>query len=116
MKQKHPSVIGVSKRCCPICSQFLVELSDWVCGKPILVHGGHSSITPCTLPPWTPPEVVNKMIKHFGHMLREDLLMLRKQMLDSSRQGFLRRRSDSTGSTILGTCGPVKNVSQREDA
>ncbi|KDR67659.1 hypothetical protein GALMADRAFT_231839 [Galerina marginata CBS 339.88] len=74
--QDYRHVIGVSKRCCPVCYHFLALLTEDG-QEPFITRGSHSIITPCTLPPWTPSPVVDSMIKTFGTILRRDLIALK---------------------------------------
>jgi hypothetical protein len=64
--------IGVSKRCCPVCTQLLDILFPQQAERLHLV-GSHRTIYPCSLPPWMPVDVVQKMVDIFGAMLREIL-------------------------------------------
>ena len=85
-------MIGVSKRCCPICRSLLFLLANDE-ERPFLVKGSHSTVTACTLPPWlpSPSDVVDKMNQIFGGQLNQELIKLRKSPLT-------RNHSSSTGS------------------
>lgn len=88
-------------------------MNDWAGGKPFIVRGAHSVISACTLPPWTPSEVVDRMNTYFGMMLRQDLVDLREKINKSGPSEIIPRdRSASTGSFVLASCSPLKNVSQ----
>jgi hypothetical protein len=62
---------------------------------PFIVRGSHNTVTPCTLPNWLPGHIVDSMNMHFGNRLRGELIDL------MNRTGFLRRRTQSTGSGRL---------------
>ena len=70
-------------------------------GLPFIAQGVHSTLSPCTLPPWTASQVVDEMIKVFGAKLREDLLALEQTMKREGDTFFRRNRSNSTGSNSL---------------
>ena len=74
-------------------------------GLPFIAQGVHSTLSPCTLPPWTASQVVDEMIKKFGAKLREDLLALEQSMKTEGNTFFRRNRSDSTGSNSLSAHG-----------
>lgn len=80
------------------------------CGGPdfkFITLGSHSTISPCTVPPWTPRVVVDALITKFGRMLADDLGALQSSMTDG--QPFARNRSDSTGSNSLSVHGAFPN-------
>ena len=58
------------------------------------VRGSHARISGCTLPPWTPSDIVDSMNDDFGAILREDLVTF----MDSLH---FRNRCKSTGSDTL---------------
>jgi hypothetical protein len=60
------------------------------------VRGSHGTISACTLPPWTPSDIVERMNDRFGEMLIQDLGTL----MDKDRSRF-RNRSRTTGSERL---------------
>jgi hypothetical protein len=62
------------------------------------VRGSHGRISGCTLPPWTPSDIVDSMNEYFGAILREDLVTLMDSDLDSHH---FRNRCKSTGSDTL---------------
>ena len=70
-------------------------------GLPFIAQGVHSTLSPCTLPPWTASQVVDEMIKKFGAKLREDLLALEQDMKKDGSTFFRRNRANSTGSDSL---------------
>ena len=114
MKQNYQRVIGVSKRYCPVCFRFLGKLASWAKCQPFIVRGSHSTITACTLPPWTPSEIVDEMIQHYAALLRNDLIQLKRSTeASSNKPGYLRNHSASTGSTTLVRGGPLTMISQR---
>jgi hypothetical protein len=73
MMQNSGHVIGVSKRCCPVCQQLLNIFNSLTPEKPFIVRGSHSKITACTLPTWLPENFVNSMNNIFGSQLRGEL-------------------------------------------
>lgn len=85
-------MIGVSKRCCPACATFLKTLMKKREGE-FVVRGNHGTVSGCTLPLWTPSDIVDSMNERFGQILRQDLVTL--------RNGPLRNRCKSTGSETL---------------
>src|ERR1700742_2435284 len=92
MCQSYGRIIGVSKRCCPVCYTLIKNLSTTT--KPgFVIKGSHGAITACTLPEWLPLGHVNDMNKHFGDMLRIELSKLMQSNITS-----LRKRNVSSGS------------------
>jgi hypothetical protein len=91
-------VIGVSKRCCPICDHFLSILRNRR-DNLFLVRGSHGTISSCTLPPWTPSDIVDEMIDKFGSILINDLLSFKEKVYGV--QGHTLERSISSGSGTL---------------
>lgn len=64
-----------------------------------IIRGGHGTISACTLPPWTPSDVVERMNDTFGEMLRKDLMTLMDESMDT--HSYFRNRRKSTGSETL---------------
>ena len=62
---------------------------------PFITQASHSTLTACTLPTWTPEDIVKEMNTFFGSMLRSELVKL---MGESSR---LRNQAHSTNSQRL---------------
>jgi hypothetical protein len=81
-------MIGVSKRCCPVCTKLLEILY----GQSLHIAGSHSTIYACTLPTWLPEEVLSEMVNHFQGILRS---VLRKVMQNS--ESLKRQSGDSIG-------------------
>ncbi|KJA15940.1 hypothetical protein HYPSUDRAFT_47888 [Hypholoma sublateritium FD-334 SS-4] len=79
--QGYGRIIGVSKRCCVVCVHYLFHLANLPGGQEFAIQGSHSVISACTLPPWTPSDVVDKMIHYFAAMLRRDLIALRQKTI-----------------------------------
>jgi hypothetical protein len=101
-------VIGVSKRCCPACHAYLKFLSTKR-KREILIRGNHGTVSACTLPPWTPIDIVESMNAAFALRLRQDLVTLMEDLERSKR----RNRCTSTGSETLSldsAAGSVKYV------
>ena len=57
--------IGVSKCCCPVCLVLLCCLGHDIPSEQIQILGSHRKVTGCTLPPWLPSEVVDKVSELF---------------------------------------------------
>ena len=105
--QGYGRVIGVSKRCCPTCRTLLYLLAKDE-EQPFLVKGTHSTVTACTLPPWLPSDVVDRMNQIFGGQLREELIKIFKSPLTRSRSlstGSRRISSDDGHRVTVG--GPI---------
>jgi len=58
------------------------------------VRGSHGAVSGCTLPLWTPSDIVDSMNEKFGLILRQDLVTL----MNGRR---IRNRCKSTGSETL---------------
>ncbi|RPA74940.1 hypothetical protein BJ508DRAFT_380319 [Ascobolus immersus RN42] len=71
------SPIGVSKRSCPVCFAVLDETYKYY-GVDNTVSAGasHRFIFPCSMPPGLPLRVMEKVVKKFGGLLREELLKI----------------------------------------
>jgi len=65
-------------------------------GENFVVRGNHGRISACSLPPWTPSNIVDMMNTMFGQLLLEDILALIRES-----KGFSRDRCRSTGSDSL---------------
>lgn len=88
-------VIGVSKRCCPVCEYLLSRFLIGPEGsrKEFIVKGSHTNVTGCDLPPWLPMDIVDDIIQVFGEKLRDALMKLitepkiirRSKSIDSDR-------------------------------
>ncbi|KAF8870949.1 hypothetical protein BD779DRAFT_1478537 [Infundibulicybe gibba] len=78
------NTIGVSKRCCPVCSAILEELSPY---QAINTLGSHRTLMPCALPDTLPPEVVDRILHRFERQLASALRDL-YQRSKHSRKGF----------------------------
>ena len=65
-------------------------------GENFVVHGNHGRIFPCSLPPWTPSNIVDMMNTMFGQLLLGDLVTLKRE-----NRGVFRDRCRSTGSDSL---------------
>ncbi|KAF8237201.1 hypothetical protein L208DRAFT_557306, partial [Tricholoma matsutake] len=86
-------ILGVSKRCCPVCSHLLsVALPPHIADLiPFVIKGSHTTITPCSLPDCLPRPILKDMVEVFGEQLRVVLDNL------ASTNAAVRRRSLSTG-------------------
>jgi hypothetical protein len=93
--QHTEHIIGISKPCCPVCSSVLSLLSghdDHDGHDDFLARGMHNTITACTLPMWTPPELRDKIIKINADALKQELIIL------VQREHVQRLRRGSVGS------------------
>ena len=93
--QECEQVIGVSKRCCPVCHHLLPLLAHGRDDDPpndFLVEKIHRTVTPTTLPIWLSKHVVEDMNKKFGAQLRAEMVKLM-----NASEGY-RKRNSSTGS------------------
>ncbi|RPA77126.1 hypothetical protein BJ508DRAFT_350746 [Ascobolus immersus RN42] len=68
-----PRVFGISKRCCLVCA-MLVRITGQKLGQNIETSGSHSRISPCSLPPWTPIEIIDAITKELEALVRPMLL------------------------------------------
>lgn len=91
--QNAGTVIGLSKRCCPLC-QCLLDLLTFN-EAPFLIRGSHSAITACALPAWLPEKIVRQMNRIFGVQLRRELIKLLNQPTGSKRLSLDSREQDS---------------------
>ncbi|CAL1712881.1 unnamed protein product [Somion occarium] len=81
--------IGISQRCCPVCTKLLDYLPLDGENNPLslssrpkfiqerfgiqVARGSHTKISPCALPPWLPDSVIQNMLTHFERELTWDL-------------------------------------------
>jgi hypothetical protein len=70
--------------------QYLIEILGK--GNPFVVRGSHGTVTACTLPTWLPASIVDLMNKHFGGLLRREIVDL------MGNHNIWRERASSTGS------------------
>ena len=106
-------MIGVSKRCCPTCRHLLLLLAKDH-RLPFIVKGSHSTVTGCTIPPWLPSEVVDRMNEIFGGQLRRELIKIYGSSLTQTRSASTgsRRLSSDIGHEVGGTSTPsIPNLS-----
>jgi len=96
------SLIGVSKRCCPVCTQLLCLLSP---DDPIDIRGSHRTIYPCSLPPWLPVATIKDMVTIYERLL----LGILRNLVEKS-PGARRPSGDSKTASIysLGSKLPDK--------
>ena len=98
--------IGVSKRCCPVCTKLLSLLSAHITppASPTITHDQHASfrvllahenIYPTALPPFTPIEVAQELVKWLEDLLKASI----DKIVNAERK---RMRSGSTSSQ--GSC------------
>src|ERR1700722_9317007 len=84
-------ILGISKRCCPVCSHLLYALQGSLPGAVFNTPGSHKTVYPCTLPPWLPAPIIVQIVLAFWEQLR-------KVLLDVLRNSVRRERRKSTGS------------------
>ncbi|KAF8951654.1 hypothetical protein BDZ97DRAFT_1931961 [Flammula alnicola] len=94
--QHYRGIIGTSKRCCPVCARLLSTISPVASSQSFVTRGSHRTITPCTLPDWTPPQIVEQLNNHFGQPLRKAIC----QLMERTHWAPL-KYSPSTGSSAL---------------
>jgi hypothetical protein len=85
-------MVGVSKRCCPVCAYMLQRCDLPGRQSPIRIHGSHSTVSPCALPPWLPVRAIDSIVAHFSNVLKGML-----ERLVYNRAHKTRRASSETG-------------------
>ncbi|KAF8458450.1 hypothetical protein BGX38DRAFT_1256654 [Terfezia claveryi] len=90
--------IGVSKRCCPICTKLLSLLStSYNSGQPLIrVLSGHQNIYPTALPPFVPEEVAEALIKWLEGLVRTAVARLVKRRRRASDASSVSSKSDDS--------------------
>ncbi|RPB23424.1 hypothetical protein L211DRAFT_868565 [Terfezia boudieri ATCC MYA-4762] len=81
--------IGVSKRCCPICTKLLSLLTHThrnalISLEPLTVLCSHPNIYPTSLPPLVPSDVAERLVKWLEELLKDELVKLVKKKRRSS--------------------------------
>ena len=71
-------MLGVSKRCCPVCARLLSLLKPNQENTIFLTTGNHTTISACMLPECLPQEIIDQMVMEFGVRLRKELVNLQK--------------------------------------
>ncbi|KAF8905270.1 hypothetical protein CPB84DRAFT_1845067 [Gymnopilus junonius] len=84
-------VIGVSKRCCPVCHKLIKHFVD-VRGNEFETRDSHNTVTSCALPDWLPDNIIDLMNTFFGGWLRKEIIMHMKR-------GSMVQHSKSSGSS-----------------
>ena len=82
----------MSKRCCPVCDALLWFLEVFY-GPRVDTLGSHRKITPCTLPPWLPDDILIAVVRRFETKLYDALIQLGSAL--QHNRGLGRPRSDS---------------------
>jgi hypothetical protein len=77
--QTANTIIGVSKRCCTVCTRLLSYLGDEL-GTPYFVLGSHPVISASSLPSSISDHVMDRMIAHFGSQLKDAILRLETRL------------------------------------
>jgi hypothetical protein len=77
LQKLNTKEVAVSKLCCPACWENFNILSEKhsLRGEAEMykIRGRHSTVFPVQLPIWSPPDVVQELIKRFGRYLRTEL-------------------------------------------
>lgn len=106
LEQNFGPVIGVSKRCCPVCAHLLNLLStshhDPDRREHFIIKGTHNSITGCSMPTWLPADILKNMNDRFALELRDELLLFM-----STTPGPSLRRVPSTDSDNLSSSAVI---------
>ncbi|KAF8886124.1 hypothetical protein BD779DRAFT_1673305 [Infundibulicybe gibba] len=87
---RDKEVMGVSRRCCPVCSAVLDALPFYE-GRPIDVLGHHTAAIPCALPDNLPPSAINFVLGCFERefvLSLHGLCVLSKRSRAKSKSGF----------------------------
>ncbi|RPB19920.1 hypothetical protein L211DRAFT_870964 [Terfezia boudieri ATCC MYA-4762] len=76
--------IGVSKRCCPICTKLLSLLTHThrnglISLEPLTVLCSHPNIYPTSLPPLVPSDVAEHLVQWLEGLLKDELVKLVKK-------------------------------------
>jgi hypothetical protein len=74
MKKLDPTVVAVSRLCCPTCWEFLQVLKNGdKIQENLWVHGHHSTLLPVELPDWLPANVLQEMVLRYRRHLSDKL-------------------------------------------
>ncbi|KAL6307410.1 hypothetical protein BKA93DRAFT_770240 [Sparassis latifolia] len=65
--------LGVSKRCCPVCTAVLFSLGGETKVSEFKIRGTHATVSACALPPWLPLPIVQKIVDLFRTELMEKI-------------------------------------------
>jgi hypothetical protein len=65
-----PHVLGVSKRCCPVCAELCQVMSRNL-KDPVVTTGTHSTYTPCCLPPFRPKVYAEEVATKLQALVKE---------------------------------------------
>ncbi|KAL6299847.1 hypothetical protein BKA93DRAFT_804740 [Sparassis latifolia] len=65
--------LGVSKRCCPVCTAVLVHIGGKSKVSKFKVRGTHATVSACALPPWLPLSIIQKIVSLFRDELVEKI-------------------------------------------
>jgi len=84
-------IVGVSKRCFPVCARVLGLLKPNKFDK-FFTTGIHTTITACTLPECLPEKIIDQLVLEFGLRLRRELVNLQ----ETATVQRLRARSNDT--------------------
>lgn len=113
LEQNFGPVIGVSKRCCPVCAHLLNLLStshhDPDRREHFIIKGTHNSITGCSMPTWLPADILKNMNDRFALELRNELLLFMSEIPQTIR------RIPSTDSDNLSSSDVVGGVYSAEE-
>lgn len=64
----NDNIVGVTKRCCPVCWILLLHLRKQSVGN-LWIPKSHHTVYPCALPPWLSPEIMTFMLSFFMGVL-----------------------------------------------
>jgi len=116
----YPSMIAVSKSCCPVCWELLkvlrnngdVDPSDT--SSKFAVRGFHSHIYPIVLPPWIQPSQKEQMISKFQIHLGSELVKMTSALKKIHLEdGMTHRRS---GSSEISQASNSSKISQESSS
>ncbi|KAF8429312.1 hypothetical protein BGX38DRAFT_1233440 [Terfezia claveryi] len=118
--------IGVSKRCCPVCTKLLSLLTlpqthtlRYV--EPLTVLCAHSNIYPTSLPPLVPPDVAERLVWWLEKLLQDELVNLVKRKRRLTGLSIKSTKSqdskgESPGKQNKGWTVPVKPIGKAKAA
>jgi hypothetical protein len=104
-------MIGVSKRCCPVCAALLRFLGANSMPGPIRILGSHRTMTPCSLPPFLPESAIEATVTSFERELGRVITKLRLQMQIEDQT---RRRSSTSSTNVSADSHPFTQDDQPE--
>ena len=94
-------MIGVSKRCCPVCSCILTHLSKQNDTRPLRILGLHGTVYPCTLPPGLPSDIAEDVVDALESMLSNALFEVYRLDKKHNRTNSSRSHSSTDSHPFL---------------